>query len=402
MSRAEPLTGQAAEIAARSTVGPKVGLWMLATGHAVTDSYSQSLLWPMYPLIARQLGLDLAQVAGLTTVMGLSASLAQPLLGWLSDRFPRICMVALGPALAALMIGFLGVARDFATLAVIVFLAGIGIGAFHPQGAMLARQSGRGSGLAMSAFTVGGNIGYGLAPLLSGVYLKVFGLERFYFAALPAYVFCAAMIWVFRRVDCWESVRRPKTSSVDLTGQNWPALCALTGTVVVRTTVQVGMTTFLPFLVEQRFPREMWADVRGQAVSAFLLASAVAGPLGGMIADRFGRRRLMMWSFLLAPAPLLLGLQQSGYGLLALLAVGAFLLMLPHPINVVMAQEFMPRSAGIAASMITGLAAGLAVLFAWPLGAVAERTSIPDTLFWLSLLPVLGVVLVAPIPERAT
>ena len=38
----------------------------------------------------------------------------------------------------------------------------------------------------------------------------------------------------------------------------------------------------------------------------------------------------------------------------ALLAFGAFLLMLPHPGNVVMAQEFMPRSAGIAASMITG------------------------------------------------
>ena len=50
-----------------------------------------------------------------------------------------------------------------AQLGVLLFLAGAGIGAYHPQGAALARQAGRGSGLAMSAFTVGGNIGFGLA-----------------------------------------------------------------------------------------------------------------------------------------------------------------------------------------------------------------------------------------------
>ncbi|MBM3947518.1 MAG: MFS transporter, partial [SAR202 cluster bacterium] len=85
-------------------------LSLLAAGHAVTDSYGQSLLSPMFPLIARQMSLSLQEVGGLTTVMGLTASLAQPALGWLSDRYPRICMVALGPFIAAVFIGLVGYA----------------------------------------------------------------------------------------------------------------------------------------------------------------------------------------------------------------------------------------------------------------------------------------------------
>ncbi|MCS6862732.1 MAG: hypothetical protein NZT92_20700, partial [Abditibacteriales bacterium] len=57
----------------------KFRLSLLAIGHAVTDSYGQSLLAPMFPQIAERLGLSLAQVGGLPIMMGLSSSLSQPL-----------------------------------------------------------------------------------------------------------------------------------------------------------------------------------------------------------------------------------------------------------------------------------------------------------------------------------
>ncbi len=378
----------------------RMRLALLAVGHAVTDSYGQSLLAPLFPEIARRLGMSLAQVGGLPMMMGLSASLAQPLLGWLSDRYPRLCMVALGPLLAALFIGFVGHARGYWDLAILLFLAGIGIGAYHPQGATLARQAGRGGGLAMSAFTVGGNVGFGLAPLLGVLYVHWFGLERLYLSALPAAVFAAVMAAAFysgpglpARGDGRAPLKAGRSNPV--------ALAALTGTVVVRSAVQIGMTTFLPFLVEQRFPAGQQEAMKSIAVSAFLLASAVAGPLGGLLSDRFGRRALMIGSFLVAPWPLLAGMSQPGAAMIALLAVGAFVLMLPHPGNVVMAQEFMPRSASIAASLITGFAWGLAQVLALPLGQIADATSLPVALTGLCVVPLLGVFLVLPIPERA-
>jgi FSR family fosmidomycin resistance protein-like MFS transporter len=374
-------------------------LGLLAVGHAVTDSYGFSLLAPMFPDIARRLHLTHGQVGGLPVMMGLSASLAQPLLGWVSDRRPRWCLVALGPLAAALLMGFVGHAVGYWQLAALMFLAGIGVGAFHPQGAALARQAGRGSGFAMSAFTVGGNIGFGLAPVLGPLYVALFGLERLYFAALPAIVFAAVMLPVFYARST-ESAGERAAARKAVRGQGNPvALAALTATVVVRSAVQIGMTTFLAFLVEQRFPPAAQPAMKSAAVSAFLLASALAGPLGGHLSDRFGRKRLMVWSFLLAPWPMLLGLGQHGIPMVALLAAGAFLLMLPHPGNVVMAQEFMPGSAGIAASMITGLAWGIAQILAWPLGRVADLTSVPTALTGLALVPLLGVFLVIPIPE---
>ncbi len=391
-----------AEVPAPAADKPQVDrfrLGLLAVGHAVTDSYGQSLLSPMFPQIAQRLDLSLAQVGGLPMMMGLSASLAQPLLGWISDRKPQWCLVALGPLLAALIIGFVGHAQSYWQLGLLLFLAGIGIGAFHPQGATLARKAGRGSGLAMSAFTVGGNVGFGLAPLLGGLYVALFGLERLYFSALPAFVFAAVMLVVFRRDAAGAHAAAAHRKKHTEGRSNPVALAALTATVVVRSGVQIGITTFLPFLVEQRFPVSQQTAIKSLSVSAFLLASAFAGPLGGLLSDRFGRKPVMVWSFLLAPWPLLLAFQMPGYVLIGLLAFGAFILMLPHPANVVMAQEFMPRSAGIAASLITGLAWGLAQVLALPLGQIAEDTSLSAALTGLCFLPFLGALLVIPIPR---
>lgn len=379
----------------------RLRLSLLALGHAVTDTYGHSLLAPLFPEIRRRLSLSLAEVGGLPVMLGLTASLAQPLLGWLSDRYPRVPFVALGPLVAALFIGCIGQARDYWQLGLLLFLAGLGVGAYHPQGASLARLAGRGSGLAMSAFTVGGNIGFGCAPLLGMLYAGWFGLDRFYWVVVPALLFAAVMLPAFYSGEGMHAAVRKRTASAHAGPSNPRALAALTATVVVRSAVQVGMTTFLPFLVEARFPETVRGAVVSGSLSAFLLASAVAGPVGGHLADRFGHRRVMRVSFLLAPWPLLVALNTPGWGMVLFLALGGFILMLPHPSNVLMAQELLPRSAGIGASLITGLAAGLAQLLAMPLGKASDLTSPAAALAGLSLLPLLGILQLAPIPERS-
>jgi FSR family fosmidomycin resistance protein-like MFS transporter len=332
-------------------------------------------------------------------MMGLTASLGQPLIGWLTDRYPRFPYVALGPVIAALFIGMIGHAHGYWSLGALLFLAGLGIGAYHPQGATLARLAGRGRGLAMSAFTVGGNIGFGMAPVLGTLYASWFGLEHFYYAAGPALIFAAVMLVIFYSGEGLHAQVRKSAAHLQEGVSNPRALTALTATVVVRSAVQIGMTTFLPFLVEARFPKAMHGAVTSGSLSAFLLASAFAGPLGGHLSDRFGRKWLMLWSFLLAPWPLLLAMRTPGLGMIAFLALGGFLLMLPHPGNVVMAQEFMPKSAGIAASMITRLSYGLAQILAMPLGRVADLSSPEAALTGLALLPLAGVLLLGPIPD---
>jgi FSR family fosmidomycin resistance protein-like MFS transporter len=374
-------------------------LSLLAVGHAVTDTYGQSLLAPIYPLLAVNLKLTLEQIGFLSAIMGLSASLGQPLWGYLSDRWPRIPMIALGPAIAALGCTTVGLAPGYSELATCLFLTGIGIGVFHPQAAALAKQAGRGRGLAMAAFTVGGNLGFGAAPLLGAFYLQTLGLRHLYVAAIPGLLVALALAVGFRFQRPGERHAAARASAGGAPADR-RALAFLTATVVLRSGVQIGMTVFLPFLVAARFPGMDQRAASGMVVSSFLLASAFSGPVGGHLTDRLGRKRVMTWSFALASWPLLLAFQLPGYWFLAALALGGFILMLPHPANVVMAQEFMPRSAGIAASMITGFAWGLAQILATPLGAAAGRFGVQPALMALSLAPLLGVFLVAPLPER--
>lgn len=178
------------------------------------------------------------------------------------------------------------------------------------------------------------------------------------------------------------------------------ALGFLTATVMVRAAVQMGIITFLPFYLPERGFAGMSPEAaRGVAVSLFLLANAVGGPLGGHLSDRLGGRVVMLGTFLLAPWPLWIAFQMPGYGCLAGLALGGFLLTMSHPANVVMAQDLMPNRAGVAASMITGLAWGMAQVLALPLGGLADRIGVPLALQLLSFLPLLGLALTLPVPD---
>ena len=59
------------------------------------------------------------------------------------------------------------VAPSYWILVVLVFLAGLGIAAFHPEGAKFAVfASGRKRASGMSLFNIGGNTGYALGPII--------------------------------------------------------------------------------------------------------------------------------------------------------------------------------------------------------------------------------------------
>jgi FSR family fosmidomycin resistance protein-like MFS transporter len=383
-----------------ATRAANMQLGALSVGHAVIDSYGHTLLAPMFPVLKDQLQLTYGQIGALPIVMGFTASLAQPLIGVVTDRWPRIPAVAMGPAIAGIFMGLISFAPNYLTLASCLFFAGIGIGAFHPQGAALASRAARGRGFAMSAFTVGGNIGFGVAPLLGDMYYKLFGLGRFYVASLPGLVFAVWMLSVLWRPGNRLFAASGRTGSEKLGSGNVVALALLTCTVAVRAGVQIATSTFMAFLLRDRSMQSTPESTAGIAISIYLLATAISGPIGGMLSDRFGRRAVMIGSLTLAPFIFHGALRLDGWYMVAGLAAGGFVLMLPHPANVVMAQEYMPLSAGLAASMITGLAWALGQFLSWPLGILAERSGVEAALSCVYWLPLAGTVLALPLGDR--
>src|SRR6185369_1983348 len=71
-----------------------------------------------------------------------------------------------------------GPAPTYGLTAVAVVLSGLGVAAFHPEAAKfagLASRERRGRG--MSLFTVGGNAGFAIGPLLTTPLVLAFGLS---------------------------------------------------------------------------------------------------------------------------------------------------------------------------------------------------------------------------------
>jgi len=114
----------------------------------------------------------------------------------------------------------------------------------------------------------------------------------------------------------------------------------------------------------------------GTAASIYLCAVGAGGFFGGPVADRFGPRRVIMLSLVCAVPFLAFAPQASGWVVVAMIAVGGFLLQSTLPVNVTFAQTIAPISAATVSSLMMGFAWGMGGLAAPLVGTVADRLGI--------------------------
>jgi len=140
------------------------GVLMVGAGHAVHDTYT-AFLNPLLPTFIANLALSNAQ-AGLLTVFVRLPSLFQPMLGHLSDRFHLRQLFILAPAVSAAMMSLLGIAPNYAILALLLVATGFSSASLHAVGpAIVGGLSGRKLGRGMGFWMVGGELGRTLGPI---------------------------------------------------------------------------------------------------------------------------------------------------------------------------------------------------------------------------------------------
>jgi FSR family fosmidomycin resistance protein-like MFS transporter len=176
----------------------------------------------------------------------------------------------------------------------------------------------------------------------------------------------------------------------------WGAFSRLSGVIVIRSLFAFGLVSFIPlYLVRVRgVPKEKAA----LAVTAMLLAGALATLVGGRLADRFGRRAVLV-GFLIPLAPLLVFfLRAPGLaGLASLVLIGAGTVG-TYSVAVVMGQEYLPGREGIAGGVTMGLAIGIGGAGVPLLGALADRQGVAAVFPVLAALPLLAAALSATLP----
>ncbi len=359
-----------------------------------TDDINQGVVPAMLPFFIGAYHLSYAAAAGLVLAQTLFSSVAQPLFGLLADRRPSPWLIPIGLSFAGLGVALTGLTHNYVLIFAAIASSGMGISAFHPEAARRVRYlGGARAATSMSLFTVGGMAGFAAGPLLITPTLIAFGTRGAMLLAVPVVIMSLAATYQLPRLAA-ERVPRHRggaRSGAVESREQWSAFARLTVVVMLRSIVFFGLNTFIPLY---------WSHVLhgskaggGYALTTMLSAVVTGTLIGGRMADRYGRKVVVVVS-LAALSPLLF-LFLSAHGLVAaglLLVPVGIALSASTSVVVVMAQEYLPERIGLAAGVTLGLSMTVGGLLMPVFGAIADHHGLSASMALLALVPALGFV----------
>jgi FSR family fosmidomycin resistance protein-like MFS transporter len=369
----------------------------ISLGHAATD-LSQGAIPALLVYLVPKHDLSYTLAAAVVLVATFSSSLVQPAFGHWSDRRGAMWLLPGGAAVAGVGMALAAVAPSYPLLLLAVLVSGLGVAAFHPEGAKFASYvSGARRASGMSVFSVGGNVGFALGPVIGAALVFALGLEGGLLLAVPGLLAAALLVregGYLARFAAGGNDRLSQPAAPDRP----KAFVVLLLVVALRSIAHYGLFTFVP----------LWEISRGASeergtglVSLFLLAGAVGTLVGGPLADRFGRRIVLVVTHA-ATVPLVLVYVLVGgvIGDVALVLAGAAVIS-TFGVTTVLSQEYWPSRIATAAGLSVGLAIGLGGIFAISLGALADSVDLETAMLAITAGPALAAALALGLPRSA-
>ena len=381
-------------------IGNPVYPIMFAIGgvHLLNDSL-QAVIPAMFPILEESMGLTFTQLGLIAFVLNMVASVLQPVVGYFSDRKPRPYALPIGMTFSLVGIAGLAFAPEYWMILVFVIFLGLGSAVFHPEGSRVSfMAAGPKRGLSQSIYQVGGNSGQALAPLISAFILVPLGQRG---AALFILVAALAII-ILMKISAWykEQLIQEKLNNrkrvILSTMENLTkkqvgiALSLLLVVIFARSFYVISITNFYIFHLIKSYSLSI---PQGQLCIFLFLALGAAGTFfGGPMADKMGRKNIIVLSMAL-PIPLCLLLPYvSLWAVILLLSIIGFVIMLSFSVTVVYAQELVPSKIGTMAGLTVGLAFGMGAIGSVVVGILMDSIGIYQTMIVISFLPIIGLV----------
>jgi MFS transporter, FSR family, fosmidomycin resistance protein len=386
--------------AIRATAGvDRRAMAVLSGCHLFTD-IAQGSIPALLPFLIARDHISIAAASALVLAATISSSVIQPAFGYVSDRLSLPWLMPLGPALGGLGIAYVGFAPNYALTFAAVLLSGLGVAAFHPEGSRFANYvSGERRASGMSLFSVGGNVGFALGPVLITPLVIAFGLHGTAFILIPTSLMAAVMVHELPRLKTFrKDLVGGRVQTGDHQHEAWGPFAILAAVIAVRSFVYFGMVTFIPLYYDHVLHTSK--ALGSVALSAMLLGGAVGTLTGGPLADRFGRRNVLIGSMLVIP-PLVVGFLLSGPILaVAFAALAGAATIATFAVTIVMGQEYLPGRLGVAAGVTIGLSIGLGGVGAPLLGLLADAQGLTAVFEVVAVLPLLALALTLALPRR--
>lgn len=360
--------------------------------HFIHDTYT-AFVAPLLPLIIEKLSLSLTMAGSLTAFLQLPAIL-NPFIGYLADKVSLRYFLIFAPAVTATLICSLGIAPTYSVLAIILFLTGISVAAFHaPAPAMVGRISGNRVGKGMSIFMAGGELGRTLGPLLAVWAVSLWTLEGFFRVAALGWTASLILLWRLKdiagKTEKSGNVRNliPKLKSLYL-----PLLIV----VFLRLFLQVCLTTYLPTFLNMEGASIF---IAGASLSILEIAGVGGALLSGTISDRLGRKPLLVGATLLSSLLTLLFLNIDGWLIIPTLLLTGFATLSTGPVFLALVQDNVPNNRAIGNGIYLSLSFLLRSLVSISIGMIGDAFDLRLAYYISVLLSFIAIPLISLLPN---
>ncbi|MDT3428060.1 FSR family fosmidomycin resistance protein-like MFS transporter [Paenibacillus forsythiae] len=372
---------------------------LLAVGfvHLFNDSI-QAVIPAIFPILKSNMLLSFAQIGWIAFALNVTSSVIQPVIGYAADRHPRPILLPLGMDSTLTGVMLLAYANNYALVLISVILIGFGSATFHPEGMRVAHMAaGLKKGLSQSIFQVGGNAGQSLGPLLTKWIFIPFGqigaLGFTIIAAAGVVVQTYVARWYREMLDAGYTFRKKNAARTMDPARRRSILRAaviLVLIVFVRSWYGQAIGSYYAFYLMEKYG--LMLDSAQNYIFMYLAAGALGTLFGGPLADRFGRRNLILFS-MIGTVPFALALPFVGQlwaGVLLL--IGGFVLLSSFSVTVIYAQMLYPGNIGTVSGLITGLAFGLGGIGSLFIGHMIDAIGITRVFIACGFLPLLGLL----------
>ncbi|MBP2637464.1 MAG: fsr 3 [Firmicutes bacterium] len=372
-------------------------VYAVAVSHFFCD-IGMGALPAILPFFILQYGMDYQAVAGLMFASCFLSSVVQPTFGWLADRTSKTWLMPLGVFLAGAAMGAAGLFEDYWAIFAVVTVSGIGGAIFHPEAArMIHKLSGTKKGTAMSIFSVGGNGGFAVGPIIAVTAITAFGMKGTAVFCLLALVMAMILLVIvpkmkadIAQITVVEKSTEGKSTEPKSNLQNdWVSFARLTLLIVFSSIVICGLRSFIPLYLVKVVG--VSAASAASALTLLFMFGVVTTLIGGLLADRIGYLKVVQMSYvLLAPMVGLLSQTTNAFISYALMIPIGFAMFSPFSSVVVLGQSYLARSIGFASGVTLGLSFSVGGMFIPLIGGFADNHGLPATMELLTLFAIVA------------
>ncbi|MDU0851852.1 MFS transporter [Veillonella dispar] len=354
--------------------------------HCIND-FGQGSLAALIPFFIANFGLNYYQSASIIFCNTVVASIAQPALGYVADRWRVPWFIPVGFSITLVSISAIALATSYEMILALSLIAGLGAALFHPEAALLVnRMQSNELGNAMGRFAVGGSAGFALGPLLAGgVY--VFGAHFLWVFTAIALIGVLLYVYAFTGSAATDVVGESKSSAKSTnTGANdWVSFGKLFFVIASRSILFSVLSIFIPILYITVINGE--ASASSLALTMYFAMGAVLTYMGGALSDKLGfLKTVRLGNLIFLPSVLVFIFVPNIWGFFGAMIPMAFGVFSQYGPITVLGQKYLAKNAGFASGITLGLGITLGGLVAPYVGHLADIYDVQTAL--MTLIPV--------------